>query len=243
MLSRKFALFLPFIFIFSLSSCELEEIISQTTNSTAIDNREAAMGLKDALTKGVAEASEILSQVDGFYKNPEVHIPLPPDVQKVASTLRDMGLGSLVDKVELTINRAAEDAAAKAKPIFIQAIREMSFEDAMKILFGPDTAATHYLRAKTYEQLYAEFKPVISQSLEKVEATKYWSEMITTYNKIPLVKDVNPDLVDYVNKKALDGVFKMVADEEKAIRENPVERTTAIMKKVFDYYDKNKGKQ
>ncbi len=227
------------LFLFLVSSCELEELISGTTG-TGISQQEAASGLKDALIKGISKGSEMLSKSDGFYGNPKVRIPLPSELDKVTSTLRSVGLGSLVDRAELSINRAAEDAASKAKPIFLQAIREMSFGDAMKILFGEDTAATHYLRSKTYDKLYNEFKPVISKSLEKVDATRYWNEMISEYNKIPLVKDVNPDLVDYVNRRALDGVFKMVADEEKSIRENPLERTTALMKKVFDYYDRNK---
>ncbi len=227
------------LFLFLFSSCEIEELISGTTG-TEISQQEAASGLKDALIKGISEGSEMLSKSDGFYANPKVHIPLPSELDKVTSTLRSVGLGSLVDRAELSINRAAEDAASKAKPIFLQAIREMSFGDAMKILFGGDSAATHYLRSKTYDKLYNAFKPVISKSLDKVDATRYWNEMISEYNKIPLVKDVNPDLVDYVNRRALDGVFKMVADEEKAIRENPLERTTALMKRVFDYYDRNK---
>lgn len=227
------------LFLFLFSSCELEELISGTS-STGITREEAASGLKDALIKGISKGSELLSKTDGFYANPKVRIPLPKELEKVASTLRSVGLGSLVDKAELSMNRAAEDAASKAKPIFIGAIKEMSFGDAMNILFGGDSAATHYLRSKTYDKLYREFKPVISNSLDKVNATRYWSEMISEYNKLPLVKDVNPDLVDYVNKRALDGIFTMVADEEKAIRENPLERTTAIMKKVFDYYDRNK---
>jgi len=227
------------LFLFLLSSCELEELISGTSGPE-ISQGEAATGLKDALIKGISKGSEMLSKNDGFYGNPKVRIPLPPELDKVTSTLRSVGLVSLVDKAELSINRAAEDAASKAKPIFLQAIREISFGDAMKILFGGDSAATHYLRSKTYDKLYNEFKPVISKSLDKVNATRYWNEMISEYNKIPLVKDVNPDLMDYVNRRALEGVFSMVADEEKAIRENPLERTTALMKKVFNYYDRNK---
>lgn len=236
-MKKIFLLMLPLLL---LTSCELEEVLTGTTQTGEITKQEAANGLKDALVKGVSEGTSVLSQVNGYYGNPKVKIPFPPNAQKVADRLKAIGLEKEVDKVVQTINRGAEDAAGKAKPIFTNAIRSMTFADAMDILFGADSAATHYLRHKTYNQLYDEFKPVISESLDKVNATKHWTDIVERYNQIPMVEDVNPDLVDYVNRRALNGLFKMVAEEEERIRKNPQERTTALMKKVFNYYDKNK---
>ena len=236
------SLLLLFTFTLFISSCEYGDVISRIPNDN-ITEQEAAMGLKDALEVGIARGSDKVAQVDGFYKHPVIKIPFPPDAMKVANTLRDIGLGSEVDRVILTINRGAEDAAAKAKPIFVDAIREMTIRDAFNILFGGDSAATNYLRLKTSDKLTAEFRPVIQNSLNQVNATKYWDDVITRYNQIPLVQKVNPDLVAYVNQKALDGLFYMVAQEEKKIREDPVARTTALLKRVFGYYDKNKNQR
>lgn len=234
----RLAFFIMFIPLFS--GCGLEEILTDSTYPTTITDGEASLGLKSALEKGITKGTQELSQMDGYFKNPVIKIPFPPEAQKIANTLRDIGLGSLVDDVELSINRAAEDAAAKAVPVFVDAIKGMTISDAMGILFGGDQAATDYLKQKTSDKLTAEFKPIIETSLDKVNATKFWEDVITTYNKIPLVKDMNPDLVDYVNGKALDGLFHVVGQEEKKIRDNPIERTTAILQKVFNYYDKNK---
>lgn len=221
------------------TGCELDNVMSGTTSQDPTVS-EIGMGLKDALTKGISEGATRLSQVDGYLGNPKIRIPWPEEAQKVANTLNDLGMHQLVDDVETSINRAAEDAASKAKPIFVNAIKQMTINDAKNILFGGNNAATNYLKSKTWADLTNAFLPVIKTSLDKVNATKYWSDAITAYNKIPLVKDVNPDLPGYVNQKALDGLFYMVAQEEQKIRENPVERTTALLKKVFDYYDKNK---
>ena len=233
-----FLLILSFVGL-SFTSCELEDVVSGTSSQDVTES-EIGMGLKDALTKGISEGAARLSQVDGYLGNPKIRIPWPEEAEKVANTLNDLGMNQLVEDVKVSINRAAEDAATEAKPIFVNAIKQMTITDARNILFGGNNAATDYLKSKTWTPLTDAFLPVIKTSLDKVHATKYWKDAITAYNKIPLVKDVNPDLPGYVNQKALDGLFFMVALEEEKIRENPVERTTALLKKVFDYYDKNK---
>jgi hypothetical protein len=221
-----------------IDSCELTEIITQLPTDT-ITEAEAAQGLKDALSQGVTKGADLVSKVDGYFGNPSIKIPWPSDAVKIMNTLRDIGLNKLVDDVILTINRAAEDAALKAKPIFINSIKQMTVRDAMDILFGADNAATAYLKRTTSAALHAEFKPVIKASLDKVNATKYWDDAVTAYNKIPLVTKMNPDLPEYVTGKAMDGLFFMVEKEEKKIREDPLVRATEMMKKVFGYRDRH----
>jgi hypothetical protein len=194
---------------------------------------EVAEGLKEALIVGISKGSDIVSQVDGYFKNPEIKIPFPPDVKKVETRIRQIGLGDEVDKFIMTLNRGAEDAAKEAKPIFITAIKSMTIQDAWGILKGEENAATQYLQRTTSSQLKEKFKPVIHNSLEKVNATKYYGDIVGTYNKIPLVEKVNPDLDDYATDKAIEGLFIMIAKEEKKIREDPVARTSALLKKVF----------
>jgi hypothetical protein len=194
---------------------------------------EVAEGLKEALIVGISKGSDIVSQVDGYFKNPEIKIPFPPDVKKVETRIRQIGLGDEVDKFIMTLNRGAEDAAKEAKPIFITAIKSMTIQDAWGILKGEENAATQYLQRTTSSQLKEKFKPVIHTSLEKVNATKYYGDIVGTYNKIPLVEKVNPDLDDYATDKAIEGLFIMIAKEEKKIREDPVARTSALLKKVF----------
>lgn len=236
-------LFVILVSITALQACGLEGMVLEQTGGTGTTKptqAETASALKEALTKGIGQAAIDLSQVDGYFGNPRIRIPFPPEAEKIANTLRDIGMGKLVDDVELSVNRAAEDAAAKAKPIFVDAIRAMTIQDAMGILFGGENAATNYLQEKTTASLTSAFKPVIQTSLDKVNATKFWTDAITAYNKIPLVKKQNPDLVDYVNTKALEGLFVKVGQEEAKIRENPIARTSSLLKKVFGYYDQNK---
>jgi hypothetical protein len=201
--------------------------------SAPLTTTEVAQGLKEALIKGISTGSDLVSQADGYFKNPEIKIPFPPEVKKVEDRLRQIGLGSEVDKFVMTLNRGAEDAAKEAKPIFIEAIKSMTIEDAWAILRGEDDAATQYLKRTTSGLLKEKFKPVIQNSLNKVNATRYYSDIVTRYNQIPLVQKVNPDLDDYATDKAIEGLFVMIAKEEKNIRENPVARTTAILKRVF----------
>lgn len=194
---------------------------------------EVVEGLKEALVNGISKGSDQVSQLDGYFKNPEIKIPFPPDVKKVEDKLRQLGLGSEVDKFIVTLNRGAEDAAKEAKPIFIAAIKQMTIEDAWAILRGDPDAATQYLMRTTSPLLKEKFSPVIQNSLNKVNATKYYSEIITRYNSIPFVQKVNPDLNEYATDMAMKGLFNMIAKEEKNIRENPVARTTELLKRVF----------
>ena len=207
--------------------------LKKTLEGESLSTEEVAQGLKEALTNGVSKGSDLVSKVDGYFKNPEIKIPFPPEVKQVETTLRQMGLGNEVDRFVLTLNRGAEDAAKEAKPIFIEAVRQMTIQDAWAILRGEKDAATQYLKKTTSAQLKEKFKPVIQQSLNKVNATKYHGDLVNTYNKIPLVQKVNPNLDEYATDEAIKGLFVMIAKEEKNIRENPVARTTELLKKVF----------
>jgi hypothetical protein len=201
--------------------------------STSVSKDEVAEGLKEALTKGASKGSDLVSQVDGYYKNTEIKIPFPPEVKHVETRLRQMGMGGEVDKFVLALNRGAEDAAKEAKPIFVSAVKQMTIQDAFAILKGENDAATKYLKKTTGTQIKDKFKPIIQASLLKVNATKYYSDLVNTYNKIPLVQKVNPNLDDYATEKASDGLFIMVAKEEKNIRQDPLARTSDLLKKVF----------
>lgn len=206
---------------------------TSTTGVGGLTNSEAASGLKEALIQGITKGSDQASATDGFYLNKLIRIPFPPDAQRMATTLRKIGLGSQVDKFELTLNRGAEDAAKSAKPIFISAIKQLTFTDVWNILTGQKDAATQYLKRTTTSQLTTAFMPIMQQSLEKVDATKYYTTLTTTYNKLPLVTPVQTDLNQYATDKAVDGLFTLIAQEEADIRENPVARTTSLLKKVF----------
>jgi hypothetical protein len=213
----------------------LKEVNKAIKKGKPLTTEEVAAGLKEALSNGVSKGSDQVSQTDGYFKNPEIKIPFPPDVKRVEKALRDIGLGSEVDKFVMTLNRGAEDAAKEAKPIFISAIKSMTIEDAWAILKGEDNAATEYLKKTTSAQLKEKFKPIIKNSLNKVNATKYYGDLITRYNKIPLVDKANPNLDDYATDKAIEGLFIMIAKEEKDIRKDPLARTSELLKKVFGY--------
>ncbi len=202
-----------------------------------LSNADIAAGLREALDNGIDKQVTKLTQTDGFYKNQMVKILLPEELQKVDKTLRDIGLSSLADEGLKMMNRAAEDAVKEATPIFVSAVKNITFNDAKNILMGNDEAATSYLRSSTSTQLYSKFNPVIKSSFSKVGADKVWKNIITKYNQIPLVNKVNPDLTDYVTNEALTGVFKMIAVEEKDIRNNINARTSALLKKVFAAQD------
>jgi hypothetical protein len=203
------------------------------SGSTGLSSEEIAEGLKEALTNGISKGSDLVSQLDGYYKNPEIKIPFPPEAKKAEDRLRQMGLGKDVDNFVLTLNRAAEDAAKEAKPIFVTAIKQMTIQDAAGILKGQPDAATQYLKGTTSSPLKEKFKPIVQASLSKVNATKYYSDLINTYNKIPMVTKMNPNLDDYATDKAIEGLFVMIAKEEKNIRSNPGARTSELLKKVF----------
>lgn len=213
----------------------LDNVNKSLGGEKPLTTAEVAEGLKEALVKGISTGADLVSVTDGYFKNPEIKIPFPPDVKKVEDAVRKIGLGSQVDKFVMTLNRGAEDAAKEAKPIFIAAIKSMTIQDAWAILRGEDNAATEYLKRTTSAQLKEKFKPVIQNSLNKVSATKYYGEIVSRYNQIPLVEKVNPNLDDYATDKAIEGLFVMIAKEEKNIRQDPVARTTELLKRVFGY--------
>ena len=221
-------------------SCnELQQVVNQLpgSNGTVLSNDVIANGLKEALDKGIEKQVSKLTKTDGFYKNELVKILLPEELQKVDKTLRGIGLGNLADEGLKVLNRAAEDAVSEATPIFVNAVKEMSFVDAKNILLGEKDAATSYLENKTNAALYEKFNPVINNSFKKVGADKIWASLINRYNALPLTTDVNPDLTDYVTQEALKGVYKMIAIEEEQIRTNISSRTTEILRKVFALQD------
>jgi len=210
------------------------DVIKQLPTMTGgVTESEAGEGIKEALSQGLVGAVLKLNKEDGFFKDAFYKILVPDDARKIENTLRDIGLGSMVDKAILQINRGAEDAAGYAKPIFVNAIKSMSIQDAIGLVRNGDTSATHFFRDKTTAQLIAAFTPVIKSSLDKVNATKYYGDMVTKYNSIPLVKKINPDLTSYVTLKATNALFDLVAQEERNIRNNFAARTTDILKKVF----------
>lgn len=230
---------LIFIAIFQLIACtELQQVVNQLPQGNqGLGNIEIASGLREALGIGIEKQVDKLTQTDGFFKNELVKILLPEELQKVDKTLRDIGLGKLADEGLKVLNRAAEDAVSEATPIFVNAVKGITFDDAKTILLGSDDAATKYLTNTTQNDLYNKFKPVIKSSFEKVGADKIWQNLITKYNAIPLTKDVNTDLTDYVTTQALEGVYTMIAVEEKEIRTKVSSRTTDLLKKVFVLQD------
>lgn len=222
----------------TLSSCaEMQQIANQLPGVLEQGNVDIAGGLKEALNNGINKQVTKLTAVDGFYKNEMVKIFLPEELQKVDAGLRKIGLGKLADDGLRAINRTAEDAVKQATPIFVDAIKGMTFTDAKNILMGNESAATTYLQSSTSTALYAKFNPVIKNSFAKVGADKVWANIITKYNAIPLVKKVNPDLTDYTTNKAMEGVFKMISVEEKNIRTDLNSRTSDLLKKVFALQD------
>jgi len=223
---------------FFMGCAELQDIANQMPNGGyGITNTEIALGLQQALNFGIDKQVTKLTEEDGFFNNELVRINLPPELQKVDKTLRDIGMSALADEGLKVLNRAAEDAVKEATPIFINAVQDITFTDARNILLGNNTAATTYLNQKTETQLYAKFNPIISNSLNRVGATKIWANIIDRYNSLPLTSKVNPDLTDYVTNKALDGVFTMIAIEEQQIRTNLAARTTTLLQRVFALQD------
>lgn len=211
---------------------KINENVSTPANSSLTEG-EVASGLKEALNKGIEKGVAQLSKQDGYFKDPQIKIPLPQEAQVVEAKLRQLGQGAKVDEAILSLNRAAEDAASGAKDIFIAAIKNMTVTDAMGLLNGDEDAATRFLESTTRAELVAKFRPIVKASLDKVGATKHWNTIFTTYNKLPMVTDVNPDLEEYATNKAIDGLFIQIAKEELEIRKNPGARVTDLLKKVF----------
>ncbi|MBX2923936.1 MAG: DUF4197 domain-containing protein [Chitinophagaceae bacterium] len=232
---KIFSRLLPAVFaLCSLTGCETAQQVlnGMNTGSGALSSAEIAAGLKEALSIGTQNSNAKLSALDGFFGNAAIKILMPEEAQKVESTLRNIGLGSLVDKAVLSMNRAAEDAAKSATPIFVNAIKQMTITDAVGILKGGDYAATDYFKTKTTEPLTNAFRPVIEKALTKVDATKYWNDVFSAYNKFA-AKPINTDLAGYVTEKSLAGIFHEVGQEEQKIRKDPAARVTELLKKVF----------
>ena len=242
-MKRKFCLFLMAFMVFSITSNAQFDVLKKKAESVLkgnnpLSNDEVGNGLKEALEVGISKGSDLLSQKGG-YLNSAYKILLPPEARKVATTLKSVpGFDKVESDMIEKLNAAAEDAAVKAKPIFVNAIKQMSFADAMNILMGQKNAATEFLKKGTMEALYKEFNPIIVASLDKVNARTYWGTAVNAHNKIPLVKKANPDLDDYVTRTALEGLFSMVAAKELDIRTNTASRTSDLLKKVFAKQDK-----
>lgn len=235
MLLKKISLI--FLCFTAISCAELQQVVNTLPNGQGGTTVDIAGGLRQALDMGIDKQVSKLTQKDGFYKNSLVKILLPQELRKVDKTLRDIGLSRLADEGLLLLNRAAEDAVGEATPIFVNAVKQITFTDAKNILLGNDTAATRYLEGKTSGELYAKFNPVIQNSFAKVGADQVWTNLITRYNAIPFVNKVNPDLTDYVTTEALKGVYKMIGVEEKEIRTKISSRTTTLLQQVFALQD------
>jgi hypothetical protein len=239
---KKALLLIPALVIFfTISSFAPARPVATTTIQISIPSSlDMGNALKQALQKGTAKSSDQLSAVNGFFGNASVKILFPPEAQKAENTLRSIGLGKLCDNVILSLNRAAEDAAKQAKPIFISAIKHMTIQDVGNILLGSQDAATQYFRKTTTAQLTDSFKPIIQNSLDKVGASKYYGQAASEYNKVPFVHKMNPDINAYVTQKAIDGLLYEISLEELNIRKNIGARTTPLLQKVFSFADKNK---
>ncbi|MFD0863430.1 DUF4197 domain-containing protein [Sungkyunkwania multivorans] len=232
---------LSLVLVMSLFGCaELQQVVNQLPQG-GLSNADIAAGLRQALDFGIDKQVTKLTQKDGFYRNELVKILLPEELQKVDKALRKIGLSSLADEGLKALNRAAEDAVKEATPIFVDAVKDITFDDAKNILLGEQNAATAYLEDRTSQALYDKFHPVIQNSFSKVGADQIWNNLINRYNSLPLVNPVNPDLTDYVTGEALDGVYTMIAVEEKQIRSKVSARTTDLLRKVFALQDAQKN--
>ncbi len=217
----------------SFLSCDT---LSKLPAYTSVTQGEASEAMRQALDQGVGRGISLLNVQDGFFGNEAYKLFLPAEAQRIENTLRQLGMGGMVDKAILQINRAAEDAVGFARPIFVDAIREMTIADAINIIKGSNDAATQYFHEKTTQKLTAAFLPTIKSSLEKFSATKYYGDLVKTYNGFPTtINKLNPDLPSYVVDKAVVALFDQIAKEEANIRANPVARTTDILKKVFGW--------
>ena len=239
---KKITLIFCFCLSFLSGCAELDQVVKQIPEgfslpNSALSNADIAAGLRQALDQGIDKQVTKLTQKDGFFKNELVKILLPDELKKVDSSLRSIGLASLADQGLEVLNRAAEDAVSESTPIFVDAVKGITFSDAKNILLGNDDAATQYLNGKTNSALYSKFSPVIKTSLSKVGADSVWSNIIGRYNAIPFTSNVNPDLTDYVSQQALNGVFKMISVEESSIRNNFSSRSTSLLKQVFALQD------
>ncbi|MBS1547930.1 MAG: DUF4197 domain-containing protein [Bacteroidetes bacterium] len=238
-MKNLFAMAIVALFATSCTSTQFQQVLQEATNpagSPTLTNADVIAGLKEALDKGAEHAVGTASVADGFWKSDRLRIPFPPDAVKVKNTLNDIGMGAQVEKFELTMNRAAENAAKEAVPVFLNAIKGMTVADGFAILKGGDHAATDFLKDKTTSELTAKFRPIVEKATQQVALTSYWTPLSNAYNTATLLtggQAVNPDLDAYVTQKAIDGLFVLVADEEQQIRKDPLARTTDLLKRVF----------
>ena len=229
---------LVFSFFF-LSACdELQQVVNQIPNQGPVTEVEIAAALKAALQQGIDQRVDDLAAEGGYFNNPLVRIGLPSELQKVDKTLRDIGLSKLADEGLKVLNRAAEDAVSEAIPVFVNAVSGITFADAKNILLGDELAATTFLEGRTEQELYNKFFPIIKNSFEKVGADVIWEDLITRYNQLPLTRDVDPDLSAYVTGEALNGVYKVIGEEEKEIRSKVSARGTRLLQRVFALQDR-----
>jgi len=217
-----------------------EQTVTGTGGIKAPSNDEIIEGLKEALNTGTNKTVSAVAKTDGYLKNARLFIPFPPEAVEMRNKLVKLGFEKKVNEFETSLNRAAEKAAEGAAPVFLASIKKMSVSDGMTILKGADTAATHYLKQTTTAELYTQYKPIVKDAISKVKVTENWDPLVKKYNKIPGVKKQNPDLEDYVTKRALAGLFLLVADEEAKIRKDPAARVNDILKKIFGYADSQK---
>jgi len=236
-----------FIFLFSSSAQSLDKMVNEVQKNVekevnkytkkkkkkALTNDEIIRGLKEALHVGTNNSSSAASKVDGFYKNPLVTIPFPAEAEKIKNTVVNLGMQKQVNDFVMTMNRAAEEASKEAAPVFLNAITSMSIQDGFGILKGADNAATNYLQNKTSSELTAKFLPIVKNAIDKVQVTKYWNPIINTYNRVGGVEKQHPNLEQYITIKTLEGLFKLIAGEEKKIRTDPIARVSDLLKKVF----------
>lgn len=220
--------------IFNNTKKKVESTVKSGGTKGGLTQSEITAGLKEALKVGTENATSKVSALNGFFGNQAIKVLMPPEAKKIETTLRAAGFGAQVDKAILSMNRAAEDASSRAVPIFTNAITSMTIQDGLSILQGGNDAATQYLKGKTTAQLTAAFRPVVEKSLNKVNATRYWAQIVGIYNRLPTTRQkLNPDLTGYVTERALYGIFVYVADEEAKIRNNPSARVTDLLRKVF----------
>ncbi|MBK9329111.1 MAG: DUF4197 domain-containing protein [Sphingobacteriales bacterium] len=241
-MKRFLSIFLVSVLLSGCTAQQIQNTVDAVLGSASADptEQEAGSGIKEALGIGITNGMGLLSQTDGFLGNNLVKIPWPEQAKPVMDAMIKLGMQKQVDNVTTSLNRAAEKASGVAIEVFIQSIKQMSIQDALQIVLGGNGTATAYLKKTTTPVLTEKFRPIVDQSLGQVNATKYWGDATSVYNKIPFVKPVNTDLTGFVTEKALEGVFKMVEKEENKIRENPLARTTDLLKKVFNFADRKK---
>lgn len=241
-MKKFFSIFLISTLLFGCTTQQIQQTVGSILGSTMGDptEQEAGNGLKDALSIGISKGMGLLSQTDGFLGNDLVKIPWPDQAKPIMDAMLKLGMQKQVDNVTTSLNRAAEKASGIAIDVFLQSIKQMTFQDALQILTGGNGAGTAYLKKTTTPILTEKFRPIVDQSLGQVNATKYWEDATSIYNKIPFVKPINTDLTAFVTEKALDGVFKMVEKEENNIRSNPLARSSDLLKKVFGFADSKK---